>query len=88
MEVLQIWIAAFWNGWQTIGEIAAAILGGVCATMVFFTVAAVVVLAVAALVAWAFDRITTAMAERWKKTGRRPAGRWADVIARGRKHEE
>jgi len=35
-----------------------------------------------------FDKITGAMARHWVKTGKQPARRWAEIIARGRCDEE
>ena len=48
----------------------------------------VVLLALVAALSVLFDRITGAMAKRWEKTGRRPAARWAEIIARGNRREE
>ena len=41
-----------------------------------------------AIVDLLFDKITGAMARHWVKTGKQPARRWAEIIARGRCDEE
>lgn len=87
MIVLQAWASAFGEAWVATTTIMATMLGIVAGVFLFILVAAVMVAVIGTLLAGAFDRITNRMADRWEKTGRKPHGRWAEVIAGG-KHRE
>lgn len=78
-----MWQNYFVMGWQATGNVLAAFLGGTVAVVLFFLVMCLVLLALVAVLAILFDAITAAMAKRWEKVGRRPANRWAEIIARG-----
>lgn len=88
MEILETWAHAFLTGWQNTGAVVAMCLGGAAAVVLGLIVAALFAAVVFAIAGRAFDVATNAMAKRWEKTGRRPATRWAEAIARGRRHEE
>lgn len=83
-----MWKSYFLAGWESTGAVLAAFFGGATAVVLALLVLALVLLALVAVLAVLFDRITGAMAKRWEKTGKRPAYRWAEIIARGRRHEE
>ena len=70
-----MWQSYFLMGWEHTGAFLALFLGGLAAVLV-------------AVLSVMFDRITRAMAKRWEKTGKRPAYRWAEIIARGLRHEK
>lgn len=73
--------AHFVAGWTAAAEFMAMLGGGVCA--VFLGVVAIVLLlSVAGVI---FDAATNTLARRWEKKGRRPAGRWAEIIAKNKK---
>lgn len=77
-------IAAWLGTW----EVASYIFGGLAALVLALLVLIVFISILVAALSMLFDRITGAMAKRWEKTGRRPAARWAEIIARGHRHEE
>ena len=54
----------------------------------WFDTCAAFVIILLAIVDLLFDKITGAMARHWVKTGKQPARRWAEIIARGRCDEE
>lgn len=83
-----MWQEYFLMGWENTGAVLAAFFGGAAAVFLAFALLALVLLALVAVLAALFDRITGAMAKRWEKTGRRPAARWAEIIARGHRNEE
>lgn len=83
-----MWQSYFLMGWEHTGAFLALFLGGLAAVLLALLALAVVLLALVAVLSVMFDRITRAMAKRWEKTGKRPAYRWAEIIARGRQHEE
>lgn len=83
-----MWQAYFIMGWENTGAVLAAFFGGAAAVFLAAVFLALVLLAMVAALAGLFDRITGAMAKRWEKTGRRPAARWAEIIARGHRNEE
>ena len=83
-----MWQAYFLMGWENTGAVLAAFFGGAAAVFLAIALLALVLLALVAALSVLFDRITGAMAKRWKKTGRRPAARWAEIIARGNRREE
>lgn len=83
-----MWQAYFLAGWENTGAVLAAFFGGAAAVLLALLSLAVVLLALVAVLAFLFDRITGAMAKRWEKNGKRPAYRWAEIIARGRTREE
>lgn len=83
-----MWQAYFVMGWENTGAVLAAFFGGAAAVFLAIALLALVLLALVAALSVLFDRITGAMAKRWKKTGRRPAARWAEIIARGNRREE
>lgn len=83
-----MWQSYFLMGWENTGAVMAAFFGGAAAVLLSLLALAVVLLALVAVLAFLFDRITGAMAKRWEKTGKRPAYRWAEIIARGRHREE
>lgn len=73
--------AHFVAGWTAAAEFMATLGGGVCAVCLGIA-ALVLLLSVAGAI---FDAATKALARRWKKKGRRPAGRWVEIIARSDK---
>lgn len=73
--------AHFVDGWTAAAEFMAALGGGACAVLLGI-VAIALLLSVAGAI---FDAVTKALARRWKKKGRRPAGRWAEIIAKSDK---
>lgn len=83
-----MWQAYFVMGWENTGAVLAAFFGGAAAVFLAIALLALVLLAMVAALSVLFDRITGAMAKRWEKTGRRPAARWAEIIARGNRREE
>lgn len=83
-----MWQAYFLMGWENTGAVLAAFFGGAAAVFLAIALLALVLLALVAALSVLFDRITGAMAKRWEKTGRRPAARWAEIIARGNRREE
>lgn len=83
-----MWQTYFLMGWEHTGAFLALFLGGLAAVLLGLLVLAVCLLALVAVLSILFDRITGAMAKHWEKTGKRPAYRWAEIIARGRRHEE
>ena len=83
-----MWQAHFLMGWENTGAVLAAFFGGAAAVLLAIALLALVLLALVAALSVLFDRITGAMAKRWEKTGRRPAARWAESIARGNRREE
>lgn len=83
-----MWQAHFLMGWENTGAVLAAFFGGAAAVFLALMVLTLVLIAMVAVLAGLFDRITGAMAKRWEKTGRRPAARWAEIIARGNRREE
>ncbi len=83
-----MWQAYFLMGWENTGAVLAAFFGGAAAVFLAIALLALVLLAMVAALSVLFDRITGAMAKRWEKTGRRPAARWAEIIARGNRREE
>lgn len=83
-----MWQTYFLMGWEHTGAFLALFLGGAAAIVLGLLVLALVLLALVAVLSVLFDRITGAMAKHWKKTGKRPAYRWAEIIAGGRHREE
>lgn len=83
-----MWQSYFLMGWENTGAVLAAFFGGAAAVILALLVLAVVLLALVAAMSALFDRITGAMAKRWEKKGKRPASRWAEIIARGHRREE
>lgn len=83
-----MWQSYFLMGWEHTGAFLALFLGGLAAVLLALLALAVVLLALVAVLSVMFDRITRAMAKHWEKKGKRPAYRWAEIIARGRRHEE
>lgn len=83
-----MWQSYFLMGWEHTGAFLALFLGGLAAVLLALLALAVVLLALVAVLAVLFDRITRAMAKHWEKTGKRPAYRWAEIIAGGRHREE
>ena len=83
-----MWESYFLAGWESTGAVLAAIFGGAAAVLLALLALAVVLLALVAVLGILFDRITGAMAKHWEKKGKRPAYRWAEIIARGRHREE
>ena len=83
-----MWQAHFLMGWENTGAVLAAFFGGAAAVLLAIALLALVLRALVAALSVLFDRITGAMAKRWEKTGRRPAARWAEIIARGHRNEE
>lgn len=83
-----MWQSYFLMGWENTGAVLAAFFGGAVAVILALLVLAVVLLALVAALAVLFDKITGAMAKHWEKTGKRPAHRWAEIIAGGRQREE
>lgn len=83
-----MWQAYFLMGWEHTGAFLALFLGGLAAVLLGLLVLAVCLFALVAVLAVLFDRITGAMAKHWEKTGKRPAYRWAEIIAGGRHREE
>ena len=79
-----MWQTYFLMGWENTGAVLAAFFGGAAAVFLALLVLALVAVVLAVL----FDRITGAMAKHWEKTGKRPAYRWAEIIAGGRHREE
>ena len=79
-----MWQTYFVMGWENTGAVLAAFFGGAAAVFLALLVLALV----AGVLAVLFDRITGAMAKHWEKTGKRPAYRWAEIIAGGRHREE
>lgn len=77
-------VAAWFNTCAFIGSI----LGGIAAVIVAVLLLAAFVIILLAVVDLLFDKITGAMARHWVKTGKQPAWRWAEIIARGRCDEE
>ena len=82
-----MWQSYFLMGWEHTGAFLALFLGGLTAVLLALLALALVLLALVAVLAVLFDRITGAMAKRWEKTGKRPAYRWAEIIAGGRHRE-
>lgn len=83
-----MWQSYFLAGWENTGAVLAAFFGGAAAVLLALLTMAVVLLALVAVLSILFDRITGAMAKHWEKKGKRPAYRWAEIIARGRQCEE
>lgn len=83
-----MWQTYFLMGWEHTGAFMALFLGGLAAVLLGLLVLAVCLLALVAVLSVLFDKITAAMARRWEKTGKRPAYRWAEIIAGGRHREE
>lgn len=83
-----MWQSYFLAGWENTGAVLAAFFGGATAVLLALLTLAVVLLALVAVLSILFDRITGAMAKHWEKKGKRPAYRWAEIIARGRQREE
>ena len=83
-----MWQTYFLMGWEHTGAFLALFLGGLAAVLLGLLVLAVCLLALVAVLSVLFDRITAAMARHWEKTGKRPAYRWAEIIAGGRHREE
>lgn len=83
-----MWQAYFLMGWEQVSAVLSWFLGGLAAILLGLAVLSVCLLAMVAALSMLFDRITGAMAKRWEKTGKRPAYRWAEIIARGQRHEE
>lgn len=82
-----MWQSYFLMGWEHTGAFLALFLGGLTAVLLALLALALVLLALVAVLAVLFDRITGAMAKRWEKTSKRPAYRWAEIIAGGRHRE-
>lgn len=78
-----MWVNSFLTGWESMGNLAAMCLGGIAAIVLALLVLALGLLTLAAILAAVFNVTTDMMAKRWKKTGRQPPHRWADIIARG-----
>ena len=83
-----MWQTYFLMGWEHTGAFLALFLGGLAAVLLGLLVLAVCLLALVAVLSVLFDKITAAMARNWEKTGKRPAYRWAEIIAGGRHREE
>lgn len=83
-----MWQSYFLLGWEHTGAFLALFLGGAAAALLALLSLAAVLLILVAALSVLFDRITGAMAKRWEKTGKRPAYRWAEIIARGWHREE
>ena len=79
-----MWVNSFVTGWVSLGNVVAMCLGGLAAIVLglFILVAAGLILF--GILSAVFNVVTDKMAKRWEKTGRQPAHRWAEIIARGR----
>lgn len=83
-----MWKAYFLAGWEKTGAVMAEFLGGAAAVLLMLLVLVAVLIILVAILDALFDKITSALARRWEKTGKHPAHRWAEIIAGGRKREE
>lgn len=82
-----MWKSCFIMGWKNTGAVLAAFLGGAAAVFLAISVLAVVLLVLVVVLDVLFDRITEAMAKRWEKNGKKPAYRWAEIIAKWNHNE-
>ena len=80
--------ANFVAAWFDTCAVIGSVLGGIAAVIVAVLLLAAFVIILLAIVDLLFDKITGAMARHWVKTGKQPARRWAEIIARGRCDEE
>lgn len=80
--------ANFVAAWFDTCAFIGSVLGGIAAVIVAVLLLAAFVIILLAIVDLLFDKITVAMARHWVKTGKQPARRWAEIIARGRCDEE
>lgn len=78
----------FVTAWFSTCAFMGSILGGIAAVIVAVLLFAAFAIILAATLDLLFDKATRAMARRWIKTGKRPARRWAEIIARGRGDEK
>lgn len=69
-------MASFATGFQTVVRFLLMISGGLAAVLLYL---AVVILFVG-LAGMVFDRVTQAMANRWKQKGRQPKGKLGRII--------
>ncbi len=83
-----MWQEYFLTGWANTGNVLAMFLGGATAVVLAVAVMSAALLILGAVLAFAFNRVTDAMAKRWEKTGKQPPHRWAEIIARGRHRNE
>lgn len=83
-----MWQEYFFVGWNNTSAILATFFGGAAAVFLALALLALSLLILVAVLAALFDRITGAMAKHWEKTGKRPAYRWAEIIAGGLHREE
>lgn len=66
----------FWGAALVTAQGCATVAGAACAVLVFFLLCFALILLACA----AFDRLTAWIAARWRRKGRRPAGRIARII--------
>lgn len=66
----------FTTGFATVARILLLIAGGISAILV----AAMAVTVLLAIGAWVFDRVTTAMVQRWRRLEKQPRGRLAAIL--------
>ena len=76
--------AQFMVGWTATTEFMALLCGGLCAVLLAALITALVLALLVCILGAAFDAATNARARRWEKKGRHPAGRWAEIIAKGK----
>ncbi len=77
--------AHFLAGWTATAEFMAMLGGALCAVLLAALLLGIAMALLAAALGAAFDAVTNALARRWKKTGCRPAGRWAEIIEKGKR---
>lgn len=63
-------------GFSAVARVLLVIAGALSALLM----AGMIVGIVLALGAWAFDRVTGALARRWKRKGKKPKGRMAAIV--------
>lgn len=68
----------FTAAFSTTADILAYAAGGAAAILI----AAIAVLVFLGVLAWCFDRITTAIGRRWHKRGKQPRSRIGQIIYR------
>ena len=79
-----MWIESFVVGWEWLGNIMAMFMGCLAAAALGLLILLTVGVILFCIIAAVFNVVTDKMAKRWEKTGRQPAHRWAEIIARGR----
>ena len=79
-----MWIESFVVGWEWLGNIMAMCMGCLAAAALGLLILLTVGVILFCIIAAVFNVVTDKMAKRWEKTGRQPAHRWAEIIARGR----